>query len=417
MELKRVVVTGLGAITSLGNDIESTWSAMLDGVSGVAPITQFDTTNFKTQFAGEVKNFDPSSILDRKEARKLDRYGQFTLWVADQAIRDSQLDMDSEDSLRMGVVWGSGIGGLRTFEDEIGDYYKTEATPRFSPFFLPKMLISMGAGQLSLRYKLQGPSYATTSACASSSHAIANAFDLIRLGKADIMLAGGAEADITQGGIGSFNSMHALSTRNDSPATASRPFSASRDGFVMGEGAACLVLEEYNHAIARGAKIYAELAGTGMTSDAYHMTAPDPEGQGAARVMLEAIREAGIDPSLVGHINTHGTSTPLGDIAELKAIRTVFGEHTNEIRINSTKSMTGHALGAAGAIEAVATILALRDGIVPPTINHDEEDKDENIDYAMHIVFNKAEKCDIEYAISNTFGFGGHNASLLFKKY
>lgn len=416
MELKRVVVTGLGAISALGHDTESMWQAMLAGVSGVGPITLFDATNFKTQIAAEVKDFDPSSILDRKEARKLDRYGQFAIWAADQAVRDAALNLEAEDSTRMGVLWGSGIGGLRAFEDEIGDYYKTETTPRFSPFFMPKVLISMGAGQLSLRYKLQGPSYATTSACASASHAIANAFDLIRLGKADVMFAGGAEAGITQGCIGSFNSMHALSTRNDSPETASRPFSGSRDGFVMGEGAACLILEEYNHAVARGAKIYAEIAGTGMTSDAYHMTAPDPEGRGAARVMQEAIREAGIEPSLVGHINTHGTSTPLGDVAELKAIREVFGDHAYDIRINSTKSMTGHALGAAGAIEAVATILALRDGIVPPTINHNEDDKDENIDYAMHIVFNKAEKCDLQYAISNTFGFGGHNASLLFKK-
>lgn len=410
-------MTGLGAITALGKDVETTWQAMLAGTSGVKAITLFDATNFKTQIAAEISDFDPSALLDRKEARKLDRYEQFTIWAAEEAVKDSGLSLEAEDSTRMGVIWASGIGGLRAFEDEIGEYYKTETTPRFSPFFMPKVLMSMGAGQLSLRYKLRGPSYATTSACASSSHAIANACDLIRLGKADVMLAGGAEAGITQGCIGSFNSMHALSTRNDSPKTASRPFSGSRDGFVMGEGSACLILEEYEHAVARGAKIYAELVGTGMTSDAYHMTAPDPEGNGAARVMQEAIREAGIDPALVGHINTHGTSTPLGDIAELKAVKMVFGEHAYDIRVNSTKSMTGHALGAAGAIEAVATILALRDGIVPPTINHDEEDKDENIDYNMHIVFNEAEQCDLQYAISNTFGFGGHNASLLFKKY
>lgn len=416
MELKRVVVTGLGAVTSLGHDVQSTWDALVAGRSGIGPITQFDCTHFKTQFAGEVKDFDATQLLDRKEARKLDRYGQFTIWTAEEALRDSGLKLEEEDSTRLGVVWGSGIGGLRTFEDEIGGFYAGDGTPRFSPFFMPKMLISMGAGQLSLRYGLKGCSFATTSACASASHAIANAFNRIRMGKEVVMLTGGADAVVTQGCIGSFNSMHALSTRNEDYATASRPFSGSRDGFVMGEGAACLVLEEYEHAIARGAKIYAELVGAGFTSDAYHMTAPDPEGAGAARVMAEAIADAGVNKDEIDHINSHGTSTPLGDIAELKAIQQLFGEHAYDIAINATKSMTGHALGAAGAIEAVATIMALYTGIVPPTINHADDDLDENIDYRLNLVFNNAQQHDLHYALSNTFGFGGHNASLLFKK-
>lgn len=416
MELKRVVVTGIGAVSAIGNDAPTTWQAMTAGKNGVGPITLFDAALHKTQFAAEVKNFDPSNILDRKEARKLDRYGQFTLYVAHEAMQDSGLDLEKEDLNRAGVIWGSGMGGLRSFEEEIGEYYKNGGTPRFSPFFIPKTLISMGAGQLSLKYGLKGVSYGVTSACASASHAIANAFNAVRLGQADIMLTGGADADITPGAIGSFNSMHALSTRNDSPETASRPFSGSRDGFVMGEGAACLILEEYEHAMARGAKIYAEIAGVGMTSDAYHMTAPDPEGNGAARVMLDAIHDAGLQPSAVQYINTHGTSTPLGDIAEIKAIERVFGEHAYELNISSTKSMTGHALGGAGAIEAVAAIMAVHDDIVPPTINHEEDDVDANIDYRLNFTFNKAQKRIINCAISNTFGFGGHNASLLFKK-
>lgn len=417
MENKRVVVTGLGTITPLGHDVPSTWQAMLEGQSGVAPITQFDASQFKTQFAAEVKDFDPAVLFDRKEARKLDRYGQFTLWAAEEAFRDSALDLEREDRNRIGVIWGSGMGGLRTFEDEIGDYYRGGGTPRFSPFFLPKMLINLGAGQISLRYGLRGQSYGVTSACSSASHAIASAFDAIRHGRADIMFTGGADADITQGGIGSFNAMHALSTRNDSPETASRPFSASRDGFVMGEGAGCLILEEMEHARLRGAKIYAEVVGYGMTSDAYHMTAPDPEGNGAARVMLEAIHDGGAKPDDVDYINTHGTSTPLGDIAELNAIQRVFGDHAYELNISSTKSMTGHALGAAGAIEAVATIMAVHDNIVPPTINHEPGDEDENIDYRMNFTFNHSEARQVRCAISNTFGFGGHNACLMFRKY
>ncbi len=417
MEVKRVVVTGLGTITSLGHSVEETWQAMVAGQSGISTITLFDATSFKTQIAAEVKDFDPSALLERKDARKLDRFGQFTIWAAEEAVRDSGLNFELEDRNRLGVIWGGGMGGLRTFEDEIGEYYRTGGIPRFSPFFLPKLLINMGAGSLSLRYGLRAASFGVTSACSSASHAICCAFDQIRLGRADVMLTGGADADITQGGIGSFNAIHALSTRNDSPATASRPFSASRDGFVMGEGAGCLILEELEHAKARGAKIYAELVGSGMTSDAYHMTAPDPEGNGAARVMLAAIHDAGVHPDVVDYINTHGTSTPLGDLAELTAIQRVFCNHAYELNIDSTKSMTGHALGAAGAIEAMATIMALYTGIVPPTINHEPGDEDPNIDYQLNFTFNQAQQRDLRYAMSNTFGFGGHNACLLFKKY
>lgn len=416
MELKRVVITGLGAVTPLGKDVSSTWQAMLAGQSGVADITLFDTINHKTHFAAEVKDFNPCDYIDRKTAGKMDRFTQFSVIVSDQAIADAGLCLDSEDCNRIGVVWGSGMGGLQSFEEGVIVYGHGTAATRYSPFFLPKILISMGAGNISLRHGLRGVTFGVTSACSSASHAIATAFDQIRLGRADIILSGGADADITISGIGSFNSIHALSTRNDSPATACRPFSASRDGFVMGEGASCLVLEEYEHAVARGAKIYAELVGVGVTSDAYHLTAPEPNGEGAARVMKLAIEDAGITPEQVGYINAHGTSTPLGDVAELRAIQSVFGEHAYRLNISSTKSMTGHLLGAAGAVEAMATILALKEGIVPPTINHEEDDKDENIDYQLNLTFNQAQRRDMQYALSNTFGFGGHNACLLFKK-
>ncbi len=415
-ELKRVVVTGLGALTPVGNNVSDTWKALKEGKNGVGAITQFDAALFKTQFAAEVKGFDPSALLDRKEAHRLDRYSQFSVWVAQEAMDDSGLDLEQENRERMGVIWGSGMGGLKTFENEFIEYAKGDGTPHFNPFYIPKVILSIGAGHISLMFGLKGPSYAVSSACASSSHAIAQAFEQIRMGHADVVLTGGAEACVTPSGIGGFNAMHALSQRNDSPQTACRPFSASRDGFVLGEGAACLVLEEYEHAVARGAKIYAEMLGEGMTSDAYHLTAPDPEGNGAQRVMKMAIEDAGLQPEDIDYINTHGTSTPLGDIAELHAIQEVFGGHAYEMNLDSTKSMTGHLLGATGAVEAIATILALRDGIIPPTINHDPEDEDPKIDYRLNLTFNKAQKRPIRYALSNTFGFGGHNASLLFKR-
>ena len=390
---------------------------MVNGVSGVAPITSFDASLFKTQFAGEVKNFDPTLIIDRKEARKMDRYSQFSVCVADEALRDSGLDLDKEDRSRVGVIWGSGMGGLQSTEEEIIDFAKGDGVPRFNPFMIPKAIPSIAAGQISIRFGLGGPSFSVSTACSSSSHAVGSAFDQIRLGHADVLLTGGADADVTYTGVGGFNSLHALSTRNDSPATASRPFSKSRDGFVLGEGAACLIMEEYEHAKARGAKIYAEIVGEGMTSDAYHMTAPDPEGKGAERVMRLALRDAGLEPVNIDYINTHGTSTPLGDVTEIKAIQRVFGEHVYEMNLNSTKSMTGHMIGATGAVEALACIMALKDGIIPPTINHDPEDVDEEIDYRINFTFDKAQKRDIRYALSNTFGFGGHNACLIFKKW
>jgi 3-oxoacyl-[acyl-carrier-protein] synthase II len=417
MELKRVVITGLGAITPLGNTAPETWTALVNGVSGIAPITAFDATNFKTQFAGEVKGFDPTAVIDKKEARKMDRYSQFSVCVAEEAMRDSGLDLEKEDRSRVGVIWGSGMGGLQTMESEIIDFAKGDSVPRFNPFMIPKAIPSIAAGQISIRLGLGGPSFSVSTACSSSSHAVGSAFDQIRLGHADVLLTGGADADITYTGIGGFNSLHALSTRNDSPATASRPFSKSRDGFVLGEGAACLILEEYEHAKARGAKIYAEIIGEGMTSDAYHMTAPDPEGKGAERVMRSALRDAGVEPEQVDFINTHGTSTPLGDVTELLAIKRVFGEHVYEMNLDSTKSMTGHLIGATGAVEAMACVMALKEGIIPPTINHDPEDVDENIDYRINFTFDKAQKRDIRYALSNTFGFGGHNACLVFKKW
>ena len=417
MQLKRVVITGLGALTPVGNSAPDTWEALVKGVSGIAPITAFDASLFKTQFAGEVKNFDPEAYIDRKEARKMDRYSQFSVCVADEALRDSQLDLEREDRSRVGVVWGSGMGGLQSLEQEMYNFAEGDGTPRFNPFMIPKAIPSIAAGQISIRFGLGGLSFSVSTACSSSSHAVASAFDQIRLGHADVLLTGGADADISSTGVGGFNSLHALSTRNDSPATASRPFSKSRDGFVLAEGAACLILEEYEHAKARGAKIYAEIIGEGMTSDAYHMTAPDPEGKGAERVMRLALQDAGIRPEQVDFINTHGTSTPLGDVTEVKAIERVFGEHVYEMNLDSTKSMTGHLIGATGAVEALACIMALKEGIIPPTINHDPEDMDENIDYRINFTFGQAQKRDIRYALSNTFGFGGHNACLIFKKW
>lgn len=416
MKLRRVVVTGLGAITPLGNDVNATWQGLKEGKSGCATIQQFDASKFKTQFACEVKDFDVLQLMDRKEARKHDRVNHLTLWAVREAMQDSMLDMEKEDAADCGVIWGTGMGGFQSLCNEIKDYFEGDGTPRFSPFFIPKIITNMAAGQISIQYGLQGASYSVSSACASSSHAIIQAFDQIRMGRASVMVTGGSEAPIAAGGVGGFNALHALSTRNDSPATACRPFSKSRDGFVMGEGATCLILEDLEHAEKRGAKIYAELVGVGQTSDAYHMTAPDPEGKGAIRVMKNAIEDAGISLEEVDYINTHGTSTPLGDVAELRAIQSLFGEHAYQMNINSTKSMTGHLLGGAGALEAMISILALRDGIIPPTINHEEGDEDENIDYKLNLTFNVAQKRDIHYALSNTFGFGGHNASLLFKK-
>lgn len=417
MALKRVVVTGLGAVTPIGNNIADMWEAMKEGKSGVAPVTQFDATVIRTHFAAEVKDFDPTTVIDKKEVRRLDRFAQLTLVAADEAIKDANLDLEKENLERVGVIWGSGMGGLKSFENEAADFNKDCTNPHINPFFIPKVILSIGAGHISLRYGLKGESFAVSSACASSTHAIIQAMDNIRLGRADVLITGGADSDVTPMGMGGFNSMHALSTRNDSPATASRPFSASRDGFVLGEGAGCLVIEELEHAKARGAKIYAEIVGGGMTSDAYHLTAPDPNGQGASRVMKEAVRDANIALEDIDYINTHGTSTPLGDIAELKAIQAAFGEHAYKMNISSTKSMTGHLLGATGAVEAIASILALRDGIVPPTINHEEGDEDENIDYKLNLTFNKAQKREMRYALSNTFGFGGHNASVIVKKW
>ena len=417
MKQRRVVVTGLGAVSPIGNDVPTMWENAINGVSGAGPITHFDSYLFKTQFACEVKNFDPSVVMDRRELRKLDADTHYGFAAAVEAINDSGLDFEKEDCNRIGVVYGEGIGGLGSLEDEMRAYaLNQENGPRFSPFLMTKMISDMTAGIISIKYGLKGPNFVTTSACASSSNAIIDAFDQIRLGRADVMLAGGAEAAICHVGVGGFNSMHALSTRNDDPAGASRPFSKSRDGFVIGEGGACLVLEEYEHAISRDAKIYAEVAGTGLSADAYHMTAPLPNGEGAAKVMQSALDEAGLNPEDIDYINTHGTSTYAGDIAEMSAIKTVFGEHAYELNISSTKSMTGHLLGGAGALEAVLTVLAIKDDIVPPTINHAEGDEDEKIDYKLNFTFNKAQERVINAAISNTFGFGGHNTSIAFKK-
>ncbi|MEG1543158.1 MAG: beta-ketoacyl-ACP synthase II [Tannerellaceae bacterium] len=416
MELKRVVVTGLGAITPLGNTLAETWEGLVNGKSGAGPITHFETSKFKTQFACEVKNFITAEHFDRKEARKYDIYTQYALVAAKEAVSDSGLDPEKENLDKIGVIFAAGIGGIKTFEEEI-TAYDAERGPRFNPFFIPKMIADMAAGQISMMYGFRGPNFATVSACASSTNAIADAFNYIRLGKASAIVTGGAEAAITIGGVGGFNAMNALSTRNDAPETASRPFSASRDGFVMGEGSACLVLEEMEHALARGAKIYCEIAGAGMSADAYHLTASHPEGLGAKLVMRNALEDAGMNPEDIDYINVHGTSTPVGDISEVRAIKDVFGEHAYKLNISSTKSMTGHLLGAAGALEAVACILAIKNGIIPPTINHAEGDEDPEIDYTLNYTFNKAQKRDINAALSNTFGFGGHNACAIVKKF
>ena len=418
MELKRVVVTGLGAVTPVGNNPEEMWNNLVAGVSGAAPITSFDVTNFKTKFACEVKNLNVGDYLDRKEARKMDRYTQLAMVAAKQAVEDSAMDLDTVDKNRIGVVYGVGIGGIKTFEEEVKYFGLHEAEgPKFSPFFIPKMIADIAAGQISIMYGFHGPNYITASACASSSNALADAFNLIRLGKANVILAGGAEAAICACGVGGFNSMHALSTRNDEPAKASRPFSASRDGFVIAEGAGCLILEELEHAKARGAKIYAEMVGAGMSADAHHITASHPEGLGAKLVMENALEDAGMKPEDIDYINVHGTSTHVGDISEAKAIKDVFGEAAYKLNISSTKSMTGHLLGAAGAVEAMAAVLAVKNDIVPPTINHEEGDDDPDIDYQLNFTFNKAQKRTVRAALSNTFGFGGHNACVVFKKY
>ena len=418
MELKRVVVTGLGAVTPVGNTPEETWQSLVAGKSGAAPITHFDTSKFKTHFACEVKGLNVNDFIDRKEARKLDRYTQLALISAMQGVKDSGIDLEKEDKERIGVVYGVGIGGIKTFEDEVTYYGQhIDEGPKFSPFFIPKMIADIASGQISIHFGFHGPNYTTTSACASSSNALADAFNLLRLGKANIIVAGGAEAAVCACGVGGFNAMHALSTRNDDPEHASRPFSASRDGFVMGEGAGCLILEELEHAKARCAKIYAEMVGEGASADAYHITASHPEGLGAKLVMQRALEDAGLKPEDIDYINVHGTSTPVGDISEAKAIKDVFGESAYKLNISSTKSMTGHLLGAAGAIEAMACVLAVKNDIIPPTINHNDEDIDEEIDYKMNFTFNKAQKREVRAALSNTFGFGGHNACVIFKKY
>ena len=418
MELKRVVVTGLGALTPIGNDVESTWKAAVNGESGAGPITHFDASQFKTQFACEVKGFDPSAHFDRKKARQLDLYAMYALVAAKEAVEDAGLENEGIDKNRVGVVFAAGIGGLHTFEEEAG-YYATHADkgPMYNPFFIPKMIADIAAGHISIDYGFRGPNFATVSACASSNNAIIDAFNLIRLGQADAIVAGGAEAAVFPAGVGGFKSMKALSTRNDSPESASRPFSGSRDGFVIGEGAAAIVLEEYEHAKARGAKIYAEIAGGGMSADAYHITATHPEGLGASLVMENALRDAGMKPEDIDYINLHGTSTPIGDRSEAMAIKKVFGDHAYKMNLSSTKSMTGHLLGAAGALEALLSIKALEEGIVPPTINHEEGDNDPEVDYNLNFTFNKAQKRDIKTVLSNTFGFGGHNAAVIMKKY
>lgn len=420
MELKRVVVTGIGALTPLGNTKEETWQNMVSGVSGAGAITHFDASLFKTQFACELKGFNaPDFGIDRKEARKMDLYTQYALAAAKMAVEDSEMDLESVDKDRIGVVFGVGIGGIHTFEEEAGGYALTgkELGPKYNPFFIPKMIADIASGHISIMYGFHGPNYTTTSACASSTNALADAFNLVRLGKADMILSGGAEAAIWPAGVGGFNAMKALSTRNDDPTRASRPFSASRDGFVMGEGAGCLILEELEHAKARGAKIYAEVGGAGMSADAHHITASHPEGLGAKLVMQRALEDAELKPEDIDYINVHGTSTHVGDISEVKAIKEVFGQHAYKLNISSTKSMTGHLLGAAGAVEAIACVMSVKDDVIPPTINHDEDDCDEEIDYNLNFTFNKAQKRVVRAALSNTFGFGGHNACLIVKKY
>ena len=418
MELKRVVVTGLGAVTPLGNNTEDTWNNLVAGVSGAAPITLFDASQFKTQFACEVKNLKVNDYIDRKEARKMDRYAQLAIISAMQAIQDSGMNLEEIDKNRVGVIYGVGIGGIKTFEEEVGYWAQhQENGPKFNPFFIPKMIADIASGHISIMYGFHGPNYTTTSACASSTNALADAFNLIRLGKANVIVSGGAEAAITASGVGGFNAMHALSTRNDDPEHASRPFSASRDGFIMGEGSGCLILEELEHAKARGAKIYAEMVGAGMSADAHHITASHPEGLGARLVMENALEDAGMKPEDIDYINVHGTSTHVGDISEAKAIKQVFGDAAYKLNISSTKSMTGHLLGAAGAVEALASVLAVKNDIVPPTINHEDDDRDPEIDYDLNYTFNEAQKREVRAALSNTFGFGGHNACVIFKKY
>tara|TARA_B110000977_G_scaffold200601_1_gene291730 strand:- start:118 stop:1371 length:1254 start_codon:yes stop_codon:yes gene_type:complete len=414
MQLKRVVVTGLGALTPIGNNVASYWEGLKSGKSGAGPITHFDNTHFKTKFACELKGYNAEDFFDRKEARKLDKFAQYAMVAADEAIADAALPLDTMDKFRIGVIWGAGIGGLETFQNEVLNYAAGDGTPRFNPFFIPKMIADIAPGNISIKHGFMGPNYATVSACASSSNALIDAMNYIRLGHCDVIVSGGSEAAVTIAGMGGFNAMHALSTRNESPETASRPFDANRDGFVLGEGAGALILEEYEHAVARGAQIYCEVMGGGMTSDAHHMTAPHPEGIGVVRVMENCLKDAGMTADQVDAINTHGTSTPLGDVAELKAISKVFGSHAANININSTKSMTGHLLGAAGAIEAIASILAMKYSLVPPTINHTEADP--AIDPSLNLTLNKAQVREVNVAMSNTFGFGGHNACVLFKK-
>ncbi len=414
MELKRVVVTGLGALTPIGNNIEEYWNGLVNGVSGAGPITHFDAAKFKTRFACELKDFDVTQFINRKEARKMDKFTQYAIVASDEAIVDAGLDIENIDKDRVGVIWGAGIGGIETFEQQVLDFAAGDGTPKFNPFFIPKMIADIAPGMISIRHGFRGPNFTTVSACASSANALIDAFNYIRLGYADVIVSGGSEAAVTQSGMGGFNALHALSTRNDDPKTASRPFDKDREGFVLGEGAGALILEEYEYAKARGAKIYAEIAGGGLSADAHHITAPHPEGLGAKNVMLNCLRDAGLKPEDVDAINVHGTSTPLGDVAETKAIVDVFGEHAYNINVNSTKSMTGHLLGAAGAIEAIASILAMKNGIIPPTINH--VTKDDSIDSKLNLTLNKAQKRDINVAMSNTFGFGGHNACVLIKK-
>ena len=411
---RRVVVTGLGALTPIGNNVSDYWDNLLKGVSGAGPITRFDATHFKTRFACEVKDFVPTDFLDRKEARKLDMYAIYAMVAVSEAMEDASFDLEKMNLDRAGVIWGSGIGGLDTFLKECGDFATGSGVPRFNPFFIPKMIADIAAGHISIKYGFRGPNYATVSACASSTHALIDAFNYIKWGKADVFISGGSEASINEAGVGGFNAMHALSTRNDSPETASRPFDKERDGFVLGEGAGAIILEEYEHAKARGAKIYAEVIGGAMTADAHHITAPHPEGIGAMNVMRLAIEDAGMQPQDVDYINVHGTSTPLGDVAEVKAINGVFGEHAQNLNISSTKSMTGHLLGAAGAVETIASILAVKNNVVPPTINHSTDDPD--VDSSLNLTFNKAEEREVNVAISNTFGFGGHNACVMVKK-
>lgn len=415
MELKRVVVTGLGALTPIGNTVPEFWESLVNGVSGAAPITHFDTEKFKTKFACEVKNFNPEDFLEKKEARKLDPFVHYALASTAEAIADSGADLKNLDTNRIGVIWGSGIGGLKTFQDEVVNFAKGDGSPRFNPFFIPKMILDIAPGHISIKYGLRGPNFSTVSACASSTNALIDSFNYLRLGMADMIVSGGSEAIINEAGMGGFNAMHALSTRNDNPQTASRPFDKDRDGFVAGEGAGTIILEELEHALKRGAKIYAEMVGGGMSADANHITAPHPEGLGAKLVMTAALRDAGLQPSDIDYVNVHGTSTPLGDISEVKAIVDVFGENAFKLNISSTKSMTGHLLGAAGAIEAMAVILAIKNDIIPPTINHFTDDP--GFDPNLNFTFNKAQKRTVNAALSNTFGFGGHNASVIFKKY